>query len=117
MPKSKTKLNGKNNMSKRAPKIAINPIVAGVAGAAVGAGVGVAASAALSTEKNRKKVGDAINTVRKKAMQVMESMDTEQSLEEGKQAAKKVMRNTTKRIGERIGSTKSMNGRSHIVHA
>lgn len=116
MPK-KTKTVSKNNDSSQKAKIAINPIVAGVAGAAVGASVGVAASAALSTEKNRKKVGEAINTVRKQAMQVMENMNAQESIEEGKNAAKKVMRNTTKRIGERMGGTKMPNGRSNTAHA
>lgn len=117
MPRMKRKSVGKSDAKRKSPKIAINPIVAGVAGAAVGASVGVAASAALSTEKHRKKVGDAINTVRKQAMQVMENMNAQESIEEGKIAAKKVMKDTTKRIRERMGSAKSSTGRSHTAHA
>lgn len=92
----------------------VNPIIAGVTGAAVGAGVGVVASAAINDESNRKKMGEALDTVRKQAMKVMDNMNTQDNIQEGKKAAKKMINNATKKIEST--SKKAMNGRSH-AHA
>lgn len=115
MPRKAMKTHSKSKAPSKDGKMSINPIVAGVTGAAVGAGVGVAASAALSNVKNRKKVGEALNNVRKQAMQVMENIGTKENIEEGKEVARKVLKNTTKRIG--TTRTRKMNGRSQAAHA
>ncbi len=117
MPKKK-KTDGKKSAYRgmASGKGVINPIVAGVAGAAVGASVGVAASAALSNKDNRKKVSEVINTVRKQAVQVMENMNAQGNIEEGKKVAKKVIGDTTKKIGKKMSNEKPVATRSH-AHA
>ena len=54
--------------------VGVNPIVAGIAGAAVGAGIAVAATNAMKDEKTRERVKDVFDTVKGKAMDYVESV-------------------------------------------
>ncbi len=116
MPSKKKMSSQKNAHSKKTNgKSVISPIVAGVTGAAVGAGVGVVASAALNDEKNRKKVGEALQVVRDQAIRVMDTMNTKENIETGKRAAKKMIDNSTKKIEH--STRKAINGRRQHAHA
>jgi hypothetical protein len=74
----------------------VNPIIAGIAGAAVGVGIAVAATSVMKDEKTRKKVKDALDTVKGHALDYVDSVKTQMAGEKeileikAKEARKKV---------------------------
>lgn len=97
MPRKKT-LKNQNHKGSKGGRSVINPIVAGMTGAAFGASVGVATSTVLNNEDNRRKVGKAIDTVRKQAMNMMDNMNNSQNMQDGRKAAKRVTHRATKKL-------------------
>lgn len=70
-------------------KNTVGSIVAGVAGGVAIAGVAVAATIALKDEKTRKKVGKVLTDVKDHAIDYVETLKTEPSIDKGKQVIKK----------------------------
>lgn len=77
-------------MAKEEKKSRVNPVVASLAGAAVGAAVG-AGAIILSDKKNRKKLEDALDVLKKQGFNVLEIVQREAEtvrnrLESGKES-------------------------------
>ena len=74
----------------------INPLAAGLVGAAVGAGVAVVASVAMSDANTRKKVGKAVLQVKKQAAEYVKNLDSKKSIVEGKKVVKRLISSPVK---------------------
>ena len=112
-------MNKKNNVSKSGNQI--NPIAAGMAGAAagavMGAGVAVVTSAAMKNPNTRKQVDKVVNTVKKQASQYMDQLKNE-NIKEGKKAVANIAGKAKKSI-QANGQNKKVNagtGSSKVSH-
>jgi len=85
----------------RNKKNAIGVLAAGVAGAVALAGVAVAATAVLQDEKNRKKVKDALLTMKDQAKDYVETFKTDPHTKEAVKTLKKVSTETKKVVKEK----------------
>ncbi len=94
-----------DSKDKKSETSGVNPVAAAITGAVVGAGVAVVGAVALSDEKNRKKVTDAFNNVKKQASDYMDKMqktaedkkvDLEDKVGEGKKKLEAVAKTVKK---------------------